>query len=112
MANQAALDEVDGVEIISLADNAVDFLSTIERNGVHQVREWTKNRMGEEWAKKHFQLPFAEHGFSLLIKVFSNERLHTILFDTGVSPEGVVTNARRMALNLAKIECIGFCSYE
>ena len=107
MGNRAVtLKEVDGVEIISLADNTVDFLSTIERKEVHQVREWVKNRMGEEWAKKHFRLPFAEHGFSMLIKVFSKGSFHTILFDTGVSREGVVTNARRMGLNLGEVECI------
>lgn len=101
-----ALNEVDGVEIISLADNAVDFISTIEKKEVHPVREWIKTRMEEEWVKEHFRLPFAEHGFSMLIKVFSNESSHTILFDTGVSREGVVTNARRMGLNLAEVEYI------
>ena len=105
MASRVAFNEVDGVEIISLADNTVDFLSTIERKEVHQVREWVKNRMGEEWAKKHFRLPFAEHGFSMLIKVFSKGSFHNILFDTGVSREGVVTNATRMGLNLGEVEC-------
>lgn len=106
MASQAALKEVDDVEITSLSDNTVDFLSTIKRKEVHQVREWVKNRMGEEWAKTHFQLPFAEHGYSMLIKVFSKGSFHTILFDTGVSREGIVTNARRMGLNLGELECI------
>ena len=106
MTNRVALNEVDGVEIISLADNTVDFLSTIERKEVHPVREWIKNRMGEEWVKKHFRLPFAEHGFSMLIKVFSEGSFRIILFDTGVSREGVVTNARRMGLNLGEVECI------
>ena len=106
MASRVALNEVDGVEIISLADNTVDFLSTIERKEVHQVREWVKNRMGKEWARKHFRLPFAEHGFSMLIKVFSKGSFHIILFDTGVSRKGVVTNARRMGLNLTEIKCI------
>ncbi len=106
MTSQAALNEVDGVEITSLADNTVDFISTIEKKEVQQVREWIKNRMGEEWVKKHFRLPVAEHGFSTLIKVLYNESFHTILFDAGVSREGVVTNARRMGLNLAEVECV------
>jgi 7,8-dihydropterin-6-yl-methyl-4-(beta-D-ribofuranosyl)aminobenzene 5'-phosphate synthase len=106
MTSQVSLNEVDGVEIISLADNTVDFLSTIKRREVHPVREWIKKRMSEEWMRKHFRLPFAEHGFSMLIKVFSNESLHTILFDAGISREGVVTNAKRMGLNLRDVECI------
>jgi hypothetical protein len=38
MASRVSLNEVDGVEIISLTDNTTDFLSTIEKE-VHQVRE-------------------------------------------------------------------------
>jgi len=77
MSSRVTLNEVDGVEIVSLVDNTVDFLSTTERKEVHQVREWIKNRMSEEWVKKHFRLPVAEHGFSMLIKVFSKEGFTT-----------------------------------
>lgn len=48
----------------------------------------------------------AEHGFPVLIKIFSDESFHTIIFDVGVSPEGVVTNAKRVGLNLTEIEAI------
>jgi len=106
MASQITLKEVDGVEITSLADNTVDFLSSIVKKEVKQVREWVKERMGEEWVKKRFQLPFAEHGFSVLIQVLCDGKFHTVLFDTGNSPEGVVTNAKRMGLNLGEVECI------
>jgi 7,8-dihydropterin-6-yl-methyl-4-(beta-D-ribofuranosyl)aminobenzene 5'-phosphate synthase len=106
MTTQIALNRVDGVEITSLVDNTVEFLSTIGKKEVHQVREWVKDRMGEEWVKKHFRLPFAEHGFSMLIKVFSNGNSHTILFDAGLSREGVVTNAMGMGLSLAEVESI------
>lgn len=107
MVNRAVtLREVDGVEIISVMDNTVDFISTAKRKGVQKVRKWTRDRMGEKWVKKHFRLPFAEHGFSMLIRVFSNGKSHSILFDTGISPKGVVTNARRMGLNLTEVESI------
>jgi len=46
-----ALKEVDSVEIVSLIDNSIDFLSSIEKEGVQQVREWVKERRGEEWFK-------------------------------------------------------------
>ncbi len=106
MASKIGLKEVDGVEILSLADNSVDFLSTIVKKEAKQVREWVKERMGEEWVKKHFRLPFAEHGFSVLIRVLCDGKSYVVLFDAGTSPEGVVTNAKRMALNLGEIECI------
>lgn len=106
MTSRVTLNEVDCIEIISLADNNVDFSSTIEKKEVHKVREWVENRMGEEWVKKHFRHPFAEHGFSVLIKVLSNKSFHTILFDTGFSREGVVTNAKGTGLNLREAEYI------
>lgn len=107
MDNQTVtLREIDGVEIISVMDNTIDFISTAKRKGVQKVRKWTRDRMGEKWVKKHFRLPFAEHGFSMLIRVFSNGKSHNILFDTGISPEGVVTNAKRMGLTLKEVESI------
>ena len=107
MGNRSVtLREVDGVEIISVMDNTVDFISTVKGKGVQKVRKWTRDRLGEEWAKKHFRLPFAEHGFSMLIRVFCNGNSHSILFDTGISPEGVVTNAMRMGLNLTEVDSI------
>jgi len=87
-------------------DNTVDFFSANPNKEVHKVREWTRNRKGIEWTKKHFRLPFAEHGFSVLIKILSRENHHTILFDTGQSPEGVVINAKRMGIELTDVECI------
>lgn len=96
------LKEVDGIEIISLMDNSVDFLSTIEREEAQQVRKWVKESKGEDWMKKHFRLPMAEHGFSMLIRIFYNGASNSVLFDTGGSPEGVVTNAERMGLIFLK----------
>ena len=100
------LKEVDGVEITSLMDNSVDFLSTIGRKEVLQVRKWVKESKGEDWMKKHFRLPMAEHGFSMLVRLFCNGAPHCVLFDTGGSSEGVVTNADRMGLDLSEIESI------
>jgi 7,8-dihydropterin-6-yl-methyl-4-(beta-D-ribofuranosyl)aminobenzene 5'-phosphate synthase len=91
------LREAESVEIISLIDNSVDYLSTIQKEEVKNVREWTR---------KHFTLPMAEHGFSMLIRVFSDDKPHNILFDAGSSSNGVLTNAKIMGIRLAEIECI------
>jgi 7,8-dihydropterin-6-yl-methyl-4-(beta-D-ribofuranosyl)aminobenzene 5'-phosphate synthase len=87
-------------------DNSIDFLSTIEREEILQVRTWVKESKGEDWMKKHFRLPIAEHGFSMLIRLFYNGASRSVLFDTGGSPEGVVSNADRMGLDLSEIESI------
>jgi len=89
------LREAESAEIISLTDNSVDYLSTIQKAEVKNFREWTK---------RHFTLPVAEHGFSMLVRVYDGNKLHSILFDAGVSPNGVVTNARRMGISLAEID--------
>jgi 7,8-dihydropterin-6-yl-methyl-4-(beta-D-ribofuranosyl)aminobenzene 5'-phosphate synthase len=100
------LKEVDKVELTSLMDNAIDLLSTTEKPEIKQVQEWLRERRSTEWMEKHFRPPLAEHGFSMLVKVFSGEGSHSVLFDTGISPEGVVINAERIGINLAEIEAI------
>ncbi len=93
------LKEAKSVEIISLMDNSIDFLSTIRRDNVRKFREWVKN-------KKYFQFPIAEHGFSMLVRVFDGKKFHNILFDVGGSKNGVIMNAKRMGIDLTEIEAI------
>ncbi|MEM1586737.1 MAG: MBL fold metallo-hydrolase [Candidatus Bathyarchaeia archaeon] len=91
------LKETDRVEIINLMDNFIDLLLTSTREEVKRFRDWVKKPLG---------YPIAEHGFSALIRVFNEEESHSILFDTGISPRGVVINAKRMRVDLSEVECI------
>jgi 7,8-dihydropterin-6-yl-methyl-4-(beta-D-ribofuranosyl)aminobenzene 5'-phosphate synthase len=91
------LEEASGLEIVSLMDNTVDFLSSNTRKEAQSFRHW---------AQTYAELPIAEHGFSLLVRVFSGEDSSTILFDTGVSPEGVAVNAKRMGIDLKEVSYI------
>ncbi len=100
------LREVDGLEIICLMDNCVDFSSSIDKREVQGVRSWVAKHMGERWVREHFSLPIAEHGLSMLIKVSYNGKSHTVLFDTGVSREGAVSNAKGMGIDLKQVEAI------
>lgn len=101
------LKEIEGVEIISLVDNSIDFLSTIGRNDVENVMTWVRKRMGKDWFKKHFRYPIAEHGFSAIIKVLiDNVKYNTIMFDTGISSNGVLYNAQGIGIDLKEIEAI------
>jgi 7,8-dihydropterin-6-yl-methyl-4-(beta-D-ribofuranosyl)aminobenzene 5'-phosphate synthase len=103
---QFKIAEVDGLEVLSLVDNSVDFLSTVDRKEAQSFRQWTKKRNGQEWTRTHSQLPFAEHGFSMLIRVLFRRKTVSILFDTGISTDGVVENAKRMGLNLSEVEYV------
>jgi 7,8-dihydropterin-6-yl-methyl-4-(beta-D-ribofuranosyl)aminobenzene 5'-phosphate synthase len=98
--------ETDSVEVLSLVDNSVNSLSTTDKKEANSFRQWTKKRYGQEWARKHSQLPRAEHGFSMLIRVLSGRKSNTILFDTGSSSGGVIENAKIMGLDLSEVECI------
>jgi len=48
----------------------------------------------------------AEHGFSALIGVKKGEREHQVLFDTGVSPNGMVENLSRLDLSPKDVEAV------
>ncbi len=91
------LKEASKLEIVSLMDNTADFLSSNTRNEVQSFRHWNQT---------HTELPFAEHGFSLLVRVFSSENMCTILFDTGVSSNGVIMNAKRMGIDLSEVSYV------
>jgi len=104
--SKVCMKEVDSVEIVSLVDNSVDFMSTIEREEAQSVRKWVEERKGEEWIKKRFSLPLAEHGFSVLVQLLREGEAHSILFDCGGSPEVVVTNIKRLGLDVSSIEAI------
>jgi len=98
--------EASTVEILSLVDNSVDFLSKISHKQVHSFGQWARERYGQEWVSTHIQFPFAEHGFSMLVRVFNEEKSESILFDTGGSPEAIGENAKRMGISLSEIGCI------
>jgi 7,8-dihydropterin-6-yl-methyl-4-(beta-D-ribofuranosyl)aminobenzene 5'-phosphate synthase len=48
----------------------------------------------------------AEHGFSALVTVKRAGHEHTVLFDTGVSPDGMATNVERLGLDVGAIEAV------
>ena len=100
------LKEVDAIEIISLVDNSVDFLSTVNKRRAQSFRQWTRERYGQEWIRTHPQLPRAEHGFSMLIRVFKDGNTKSVLFDTGISSDGLVENAEHMGISLSEVESI------
>ena len=94
--------EADGAEILSLVDNSVDFLSAVNSTQVQSFRHWRRERNDKECGATQIDLPFAEHGFSVLIRVFRGGESSCILFDTGGSPRSAVENAEHMSINLCE----------
>jgi 7,8-dihydropterin-6-yl-methyl-4-(beta-D-ribofuranosyl)aminobenzene 5'-phosphate synthase len=103
MTEPVKIKEIDGLEIVSLVDNSVDFLSTVTHKQVKPFGQWARERHGQEWLSTHTQFPFAEHGFSMLLRVFNEGKSECVLFDTGGSPEAVAENAKRMGISLSEV---------
>jgi 7,8-dihydropterin-6-yl-methyl-4-(beta-D-ribofuranosyl)aminobenzene 5'-phosphate synthase len=95
------LKEVDQLELISLQDNMVEVLNTVDRDEVQTISQWVDREEGEE-----LPLPVAEHGFAMLIRTMRDQETHTILFDSGMTKGGILTNTEIMKLDLKQIEAI------
>jgi 7,8-dihydropterin-6-yl-methyl-4-(beta-D-ribofuranosyl)aminobenzene 5'-phosphate synthase len=98
-----ALEPVDEVRITTLIDNVFDALLT----GDDRV---TRVNPGQAWeTAAQFEGGRtdpglrAEHGFAALVTVRRGASTTTLLFDTGLSPDGMVTNASRMGIDLSDI---------
>ena len=103
------LEPVDGVQITTLMDNYSDALLPNEGPA---KRAFGIDAPAPRIAVATFEggesrdSLMAEHGFSALVTVSQNGRGHTILFDSGVSPNGLVENMRRLNLTPKDAETI------
>jgi 7,8-dihydropterin-6-yl-methyl-4-(beta-D-ribofuranosyl)aminobenzene 5'-phosphate synthase len=110
--NPLALESVDRVEITILMDNVTDPL-LVDQDGVRRVN-WPRAINGALPTAAARVSPgtgvpdalIAEPGFSALVRLGKGGREHTLLFDTGVSPTGVVENMRRLGISPADVEAI------
>jgi 7,8-dihydropterin-6-yl-methyl-4-(beta-D-ribofuranosyl)aminobenzene 5'-phosphate synthase len=106
------LEPVDRLRITILMDNLTDPL--IPDQGPVTRRTWGKALADgaprlESRIAVDGTVPaplIGEPGFSALVRVEKAGRERTILFDTGVSPTGVVENLRRLELSLGDVEAI------
>ena len=101
------LEPVDEVVITTLVDNVYDGLlgdtGPAQRTGLGRAGRVAASQFaGGETAPGLV----AEHGFSALVTTRRGDRTHTLLFDTGVSPEGLATNMERLELDASSIEAL------
>ncbi|WP_108923843.1 MBL fold metallo-hydrolase [Mycobacterium montefiorense] len=102
-----ALEPVDELVITTLVDNSYDGLMT----DMGPARRMPMSRTPAVEAAQFdggTTVPgmLAEHGFSALVTVRRGNRSHTLLFDTGVSPDGMATNMERLGVDVADIEAV------
>jgi 7,8-dihydropterin-6-yl-methyl-4-(beta-D-ribofuranosyl)aminobenzene 5'-phosphate synthase len=99
------LEAVDELTITMLMDNAYDGLLTdagsATRRGLFNTPPTTSSVMVGGETRPGL---VAEHGFSALVTVRRGDATHTVLFDTGVSPDGMADNMERLDIDPGDIE--------
>src|SRR5437763_548444 len=106
------LDPVDRVRMTILIDNLTDPL-LVDQDGVARVN-WPRALkgaipVGDARVSPETGVPdalIAEPGFSALVQVVTGERERTLLFDTGVSPNGMAENMRRLGIDATGVEVL------
>ena len=92
-ADPIALEPVDGVVVTTLVDNVYDALLTSDDTITRApLAAGTAQAPQFEPGRTNVGL-MAEHGFSALVTVRRGDTTTSVLFDTGLSPDAMVTNA-------------------
>src|SRR5260370_16148103 len=105
-ADPIALEPADDVVITTLVDNVYEARRT--RDDAIPRAPWaagTAQAPQFEPGRTNVGL-MAEHGFSALVTVRRGDTTTSVLFDTGLSPEAMVTNADRLGLDLSGVHAV------
>jgi 7,8-dihydropterin-6-yl-methyl-4-(beta-D-ribofuranosyl)aminobenzene 5'-phosphate synthase len=104
------LEPVDAVTLTSLVDNVSDML-LLDQGPARRVGILATARMprvpepffegGETVEGLH-----AEHGFSMLVTVHKGAERGHLVFDTGMTPDGMAGNMRRLAIDPGAVEAV------
>ena len=101
------LEPVDEVVVTMLMDNSYDGLlgatGPADRRGLFATPTSPSSVMVDGETRPGL---VAEHGFSALVTVRRADRTHTLLFDTGISPNGMADNMERLGIAATDIEAV------
>lgn len=102
-----ALEPVDEVVITALVDNSYDGLMA-DMGPAHRAGMVAVPPVAAPQFEQGRTAPglIAEHGFAALVTTRRGDRVHTLLFDTGVSPDGMADNMERLGVDAAGIEAV------
>ncbi|MFZ0890066.1 MAG: MBL fold metallo-hydrolase [Candidatus Binataceae bacterium] len=90
------LKQTDRVEITTVLDNTVDLLLTSSEVVKRYRSEAT---MGKKWL-------IAEHGFSAVVKVAGDGGAESLLFDTGLSRDGMMHNFEVLGIKPRELRAV------
>lgn len=101
-----ALEPADEVIVTTLVDNVYDALLTGDDAIARApMQAGTAQSPQFESGRTNVGL-MAEHGFSALVTVRRGDTATSLLFDTGLSPDAMITNADRLGLDLSGLQAV------
>jgi 7,8-dihydropterin-6-yl-methyl-4-(beta-D-ribofuranosyl)aminobenzene 5'-phosphate synthase len=101
-----ALEPVDEVVITTLVDNVYDALLTGDDRTTRAPFRVGMARAAQFENGSTTVGLMAEHGFSALVSVRRGSTTTTLLFDTGLSPDAMMTNASRLGVDFSQIQAV------
>jgi 7,8-dihydropterin-6-yl-methyl-4-(beta-D-ribofuranosyl)aminobenzene 5'-phosphate synthase len=105
-ADPIALEPVDDVVVTTLVDNVYDALLTGD-NTITRAPFAAGTAQAPQFEPGFTNVGLmAEHGFSALVTVRRGDTTTSVLFDTGLSPDAMVTNAGRLGLDLSGVHAV------
>ena len=95
------------LEITTLVDNVADML-LVDEGPARRPKLGSGPRVPAPVldSGEAFDALRAEHGFAALVSFSRGDQDHSVLFDTGLSPDGLVENMRRLELTPGDVEAI------
>jgi 7,8-dihydropterin-6-yl-methyl-4-(beta-D-ribofuranosyl)aminobenzene 5'-phosphate synthase len=103
------LEPVDAITLTVLMDNVTDMLlpddGVVHRAGIASGPPPTRQSIVVEGGESPDML-IAEHGLSVLVTMEKDSRTRHILYDTGVSPDGLAENMRRLDISPKDVDTI------
>lgn len=91
------LKAIERLEVVTLIDNYIDVL----------ISSSQKVKRSPHYKNGKIAPPLlAEHGLSLLVKVFKNGNTHSLLLDAGWSETGALNNLKKLELDIDEIEAV------
>lgn len=100
------LEPVDEVVVTTLVDNVYDGL-LMDSPGVRRAAFGVGVSAAGQFEDGSTTVGLmAEHGFSALVEVRRGTTTTRLLFDTGLSPEAMVTNAERLGVDVRDVQAV------
>ena len=103
------LEPLDSLTVTVLIDNVTDLLAA-DKGPVKRLLPGLTSPSTQPSTTLDGGLAFdtllAEHGFSALVTAEKGGRKRTVLYDSGVTPDGMVENMRRMDLSPKDVETV------